>query len=101
MNIKIEKAYKMKVKDWQKATQLVCERQNQAATTDTSELSSFSLSKMPVDQSGPSALIHRPYVPYQLAHQCTDPQIIISPQKPCRRNHLMGDPNVNRNVQYS
>ena len=43
----------MKVKDWQKATQLVWERQNQAATADTSELSSFSLSELPVDQSGP------------------------------------------------
>ena len=53
----------MKVKDWQKATQLVWERQNQAATTDTSELSSFSLSEFPVDQSGPPALIHRPFVP--------------------------------------
>ena len=53
----------MKVKDWQKATQLVCERQNQAATTNTSELSSFSLSKLPVDQSGPPTLIHGPYVP--------------------------------------
>ena len=39
----------MKVKDWQKATQLVQERQSQAATTDTSELSSFSLSELPVD----------------------------------------------------
>ena len=53
----------MKAKDWQKATQLVRERQNQAATTDTSELSSFSLSKLPVDQSGPPTLMHRPYVP--------------------------------------
>ena len=53
----------MKVKDWQKAVQLVWERQNQAATTDTSELSSFSLSKLPVDQSGPPTLIHGPYVP--------------------------------------
>ena len=39
----------MKVKDWQKATQLVRERQSQAATADTSELSSFSFSKLPVD----------------------------------------------------
>ena len=53
----------MKVKDLQKAAQLVWERQNQAATTDTSELSSFSLSKLPVDQSGPPTLIHGPYVP--------------------------------------
>ena len=53
----------MKAKDWQKAAQLVQERQNQAATADSSELSSFSLSKLPVDQSGPPALIHGPYVP--------------------------------------
>ena len=53
----------MKAKDWQKAAQLVRERQNQAATTDTSELSSFSISELLVDQSGPPALIHRPYVP--------------------------------------
>ena len=39
----------MKVKDWHKATQLVHERQNQAATADTSELSSFSLNELPVD----------------------------------------------------
>ena len=43
----------MKAKDWQKAAQLVQERQNQAATADASELSSFSLSELPVDQSGP------------------------------------------------
>ena len=53
----------MKVKDSQKAAQLVWERQNQAATTDTSELSSFSLSELPVDQSGSPTLIHGPYVP--------------------------------------
>ena len=38
-------------------------RQNQAAITDTSELSSFSLSELPVDHSGPPTLIHGPYVP--------------------------------------
>ena len=53
----------MKVKDWQKATQLVQERQSQTATADTSELSSFSLSKLPVDQSRLPAMIHGPYVP--------------------------------------
>ena len=53
----------MKVKEWQKTTQLVWERQNQAATTGTSELSSFSLSELPADQSGPPALIHGPYAP--------------------------------------
>ena len=53
----------MKMKDWKKAAQLVQERQNQAATADSSELSSFSLSELPVDQSGPPTLIHRPYIP--------------------------------------
>ena len=53
----------MKAKDWQKAAQLVRERQSQAAMTDTSDLSSFSLSELPVDQSGPPTVIHRPYVP--------------------------------------
>ena len=48
----------MKVKDWQKATQLVQERQSQAVTTDTSELSSFSFSELPVDQSGPKWTTH-------------------------------------------
>ena len=57
----------MIVKDWQKATQLVCERQNQAATADTSELSHFSLSELPVDQNGPPALIHGPYVPLSIS----------------------------------
>ena len=52
----------MKAKDWQKAAQLVWERQDQAATTGTSELSSFSLSQLPMDQSGPPTLIHGPYV---------------------------------------
>ena len=53
----------MKAKDWQKATQLVRERQSQAAMADTSKLSSFSLSKLPVDLSTPPTMIHRPYVP--------------------------------------
>ena len=60
----------MKVKDWPKAAQLLCERQNQAATTDTSELNSFLLSELPVGlrelpvgQSGPPVVIHRPHVP--------------------------------------
>ena len=53
----------MKVKDWQKAAQLVQGRQSQAATTDTSELSSFSLSELPVDQSRLPIVIHGPYVP--------------------------------------
>ena len=52
----------MKVKDWKKAAQLVQEIQSQAATTETSELSSFSLTELPVDQSGPPTMIPGPYV---------------------------------------
>ena len=65
----------MKVKDWQKAAQLVGKRQNQAATVDTSELSSFSLSELPVDQSGPPTMIHGPYVPLSTStpvHESSD-----------------------------
>ena len=39
------------------------ERQSKTATADTSELSSFSLSELPVDQSGPPTMIHGPYDP--------------------------------------
>ena len=60
---KLCKNSQMKAKDWQKATQLVRERQSQVATVDTRELSSFSLSELPVDQSRPPAMIHRPCVP--------------------------------------
>ena len=60
---KLCKDIKMKVKDWQKVAQLVHERQSQAAMADTSELSSFSFSKLQVDQSGLPTMIHRPYVP--------------------------------------
>ena len=52
----------MNPKDWQKATQLVHERQSRATMADTSELSSFSLSELPVDQSRPPTMIHGLYV---------------------------------------
>ena len=54
--------------------QLVWERQNQAATADTIELSSFSLSELLVDQSGPPAMMHGPYVP-----QSTSTPVHVSP----------------------
>ena len=60
---KLCKDRKMKDKGWQKAVQLVCERQSQTAMADTSKLSSFSLSELPVDQSRPPTVMHGPYVP--------------------------------------
>ena len=42
----------MKAKDWQSTAKLIRERQNQAATADSSELSSFPLSELSVDESG-------------------------------------------------
>ena len=53
----------MKAKDWQKATQLVQERQSHAAMVDTSKLSRFPLSELPVDQSTPPAVLQEPYIP--------------------------------------
>ena len=60
---KLCKYSKMKAKDWQQAAQLLCKTQSQAAMADTSELSSFSLSELPVDQSRPPTMIHGPCVP--------------------------------------
>ena len=45
----------MKEKDWQRAIQLVQERQSQVGTADTSKLSSFSLSGLTMDQSRPNS----------------------------------------------
>ena len=53
----------MKAKDWQIATQLVHKRQSQVAMADTSKLSIFSLSELPVDQSRPPTMIQGPYFP--------------------------------------
>ena len=52
----------MKAKDWLRATKLIRERQSQVATKDSSELSSFPLNELPVDESGPTVL-QEPYMP--------------------------------------
>ena len=48
----------MKVKDWQTAAKLIRERQSQAATVDSSQLSSFPLSELPLDDSGSPTVLH-------------------------------------------
>ena len=53
----------MKAKDWQTAAKLIRERQSQAATADSSQLSSFPLSELPLDDSGPPTVLQEPYVP--------------------------------------
>ena len=53
----------MKAKDWQTAAKLIRERQSQATTADSSQLSSFPLSKLPLDYSGPPTVLQGPYVP--------------------------------------
>ena len=53
----------MKAKDWQNAAKLIRERQSNAATADSSELSSFSLSELPVNESGPPTMLQGPYIP--------------------------------------
>ena len=53
----------MKAKDWQTATKLIRERQSQAATADLSQLSSFPLSELSLDNSGPPAVLQGLYVP--------------------------------------
>ena len=52
----------MKAKDWQTTAELIMERQSQAATADSSQLSSFPLSELPLDDSGPPTVLQGPYV---------------------------------------
>ena len=49
----------MKAEDWQTTAKLIRERQSQA---DSIQLSSFSLSELPLDDSGPSTVLQGPYV---------------------------------------
>ena len=53
----------MKVKDWQTAAKLIREKQSQAARADSSQLSSFPLSELPLDDSGPPTVLPGPYMP--------------------------------------
>ena len=53
----------MKAKDWQTAAKWIRERQSQATTADSSQLSSFPLSELPLDDIGPPTLLQGPYVP--------------------------------------
>ena len=53
----------MKAKDWQQAAKLIHERQSQAAIADSIQLSSFSLSELPIDESGLPTMLQGPCVP--------------------------------------
>ena len=52
----------MKAKDWQTAAKLIRERQSQATTADSSQLSSFPLSELLLDDSGPPTVLQGPNV---------------------------------------
>ena len=64
----------MKAKDWQNAVKLIRERQSQAATADSSELSSFSVSELPVDESRPPTVLQGPYIPLSTSTTICVPQ---------------------------
>ena len=64
----------MKAKDWQNNAKLIREKQNNAATADTSELRSFSLSELPVDESRPPTVLQGPYVPLSTSTPVCVPQ---------------------------
>ena len=53
----------MKANDWQTTAKMIRERQSQVATADSSELSSFPLSKLSLDNSGPPTVLQGPYMP--------------------------------------
>ena len=64
----------MKAKYWQSAAKLIRERQNQAAIADSSELSSFPLSELSVDDSRPPTQLQGPYIPSSTSTPVCVPQ---------------------------
>ena len=68
------KINKMKAKDWQTATKLIRERQSQATTADSSQLSSFPLIELPLDDSESPTVLQGPYVPLSMITPVCVPQ---------------------------
>ena len=64
----------MKATDWENTAKLIKERQSQVATADTSELSSFSLSELSVDESRPPTVLQGPSVPLSTSTPTHVPQ---------------------------
>ena len=64
----------MKARDWQTTAKLIWERQSQAATADSSQLSSFPLSELPLDDSGATTVLQGPYVPLSTSTAICVPQ---------------------------
>ena len=64
----------MKAKYWQSTAKLIRERQSQVATADSSELSSFPLSELSLDDSGPPTALQGPYVPLSTSTPIHVPQ---------------------------
>ena len=64
----------MKATDWQNAAKLIRERQSQVATAASSKLSSFPLSELSVDESGPPTVLQGPYVPLSTSTPICVPQ---------------------------
>ena len=64
----------MKAKDWQSAPKLIRERQNQAATADSSEISRFPLSELSISESRPSTVLKEPYISLSTSTPISMPQ---------------------------
>ena len=64
----------MKAKDWQNAAKLIRERQSHTATAGSIELSSFSLSELPVNESRPPTVLQGPFIPLSTSTPICVPQ---------------------------
>ena len=64
----------MKAKDWQSAAKLIREGRSQVTTADSSELSSFPLSELSVDESRPPTVLQGPYIPLSTSTPIRVPQ---------------------------
>ena len=61
----------MNPSDWIKATTLITQQKQEAATADTDQLSSMPLSQLAMDDSGPPAVHYGMHVPQQQVHHHT------------------------------
>ena len=64
----------MKATNWKNTAKLIKERQSQAATADTSKLSSLPLSELTIDESRPPTVLQGPYIPLSTSTPICIPQ---------------------------
>ena len=83
----------MNLSDWIKAATLVTQQKQEAATTDTDQLSSVPLSQLAMDDSGPPGVHHGMHVPAATSRPtCTEVHTHTSQQEDSYQQIIPGIP---------